>query len=193
MMNIFRWLKPRKPVDRLRHWVKRQHKGQRIKKSGKPYFTHLLAVAEIAAPVTYLGYEIGLCHDLLEDTSITANGLLAALINFNYKPDQASYIVSAVVELTDVYTGDAYPNLDRITRKEMEARRLCSISPAAQTVKFCDLVDNIQWVLQYDGRHAGEYLKKKEALVDCMNSGDPELRQKVIEMIRHELERLKSS
>jgi len=188
-MSLFSWFKPRKPVDRLKHWVKRQHKGQRVKKSGKPYFTHLLAVAEMAAPVTYLGYEIGLCHDLLEDTSITANGLRVAVTNFGYKPEQAGYIVAAVVELTDVFTNDAYPLLDRKTRKEMEARRLCSISPGAQTVKYCDLIDNIKWVLRYDRRNAAEYLKKKETLLGCMEAGDQLVRNSVLEIVHIELER----
>jgi len=35
--------------------------------SGKPYITHLVFVSEMAGASVSFGYEIGLCHDLLED------------------------------------------------------------------------------------------------------------------------------
>jgi hypothetical protein len=140
-------------------------------------------VAEMGARVTILGYEIGLCHDLLEDTETTAAELLTTLAQFNYNMEEASYITSTVVALTDVYTSAAYPGLSKEARKEKEASRLCKVSPGAQTVKYCDLIDNIKWVLQHDRKHAFEYLKKKLALLDGMVAGDKEIRQKALDMI----------
>src|SRR5579862_5899348 len=129
-----------KAVGRLAHWVQKKHRGQLIKHTGDSYFTHLIAVAEMAGPVTLWGYEIGLCHDLLEDTETSREELLTTLIRFNYNTNEAEYITNKVAELTDEFTADAYPDLSREIRKEKEALRLCRISAGAQTVKYADLI-----------------------------------------------------
>jgi hypothetical protein len=62
-----------------------------------------------------------------------------------------------------------------------------TISPDAQTVKYCDLIYNIGWVLQYGQKHAEEYLKKKQLLVSGMSKGDTGLRQKALDLISNAL------
>jgi len=175
------------PAEQLAKWVAGKYQGQLIKKTSTQYYTHLIAVAEMADPVALWGYEIGLCHDLLEDTNTTAENLKAALLKFGYDLDEATYITARVVELTDVFTRAAYPGLAKASRKKMEAERLCNISAGAQTVKYCDLVDNIKWVLQYDKKHAVEYLKKKGLLALAMTAGDEGTRLKLLELINAEL------
>jgi len=49
----------------LLRWVKIQHEGQRIRLTEVPYLKHLTDVAELSVVVSF-GYEVGLCHDLLE-------------------------------------------------------------------------------------------------------------------------------
>ena len=176
-----------KHVEQLANWVADKHRGQLIRDTEEPYFMHLLAVAEMAGPATLLGYEIGLCHDLLEDTSATENELHEALVSFNYDKTDADYITACVVELTDVYTSAAYPHLGKKARKEKEALRLSAISAAAQTVKYCDLIYNINWVMQHDRKHAARYLKRKKHLITCMAAGDKGLRQKALETINYGL------
>lgn len=168
------------PAELLIRWVNLKYKGHLIKRSGEPYFNHLAAVAKMAQSVTNMGYEIGLCHDLLEDTSTTENELLEALTGFGYTNLEAGDITTCVVELTDVFTSNAYPNLSKTERKAKEARRLICISPAAQTVKYCDIIDNIRWVLQYDKKHALEYLLKKQLLLSAMTDGDKRIYEKVL-------------
>jgi hypothetical protein len=142
----------------------------------------------MAAPLVLFGYEIGLCHDLLEDTTTTAEELRATLTGFGYDAEDAGYITLTVVELTDVYTPEAFPGLKKQERKEREAKRLVDVSSAAQTVKYCDLADNIKWVLQHHNReHAVHYLEKKEQLVMALNAGNPAMRRNVLHIIRQHL------
>lgn len=167
------------PPERLKDWVALKHAGQLIKRTGEPYFNHLIAVADLASCIE-LGYEIGLCHDLLEDTSTTEAELSAALLDFGYNGKQANLITHCVVELTDVFTASAYPNLSKSKRKKLESARLLTLSPVAQTVKYADLIYNINWVLKYDLKHAQRYLLKKQRLLSGLNRGDQNLWQKAL-------------
>jgi (p)ppGpp synthase/HD superfamily hydrolase len=177
----------KEPAELLTQWVAEKHSGQTKKYTGDPYFMHLDAVAAIAKPATLMGYEIGLCHDILEDTKVTRNELFEALLEFGYTDMEANYITVRVVELTDVFKSSAYPGLSRIERKENEARRLTTISPGAQTVKYCDLIYNMPLVIRYDKEHALEYLRKKKLLLAGMVDGDRELRLRAIEIIEEGL------
>jgi guanosine-3',5'-bis(diphosphate) 3'-pyrophosphohydrolase len=171
----------------LTAWIKQQYAGQKIKRSGEPYFNHLVAVAEMVEPIIDFGYEVGLCHDLLEDTEITVDQLLKVLVNFGYSKPDANYITNCVVELTDVFTKAAYPNLSKVIRKEKEAARLTTISPVAQTVKYADLMDNIKWVMRYDRIKAVSYLTKKRLLIMTMADGNAGLREQVLALIENSL------
>jgi (p)ppGpp synthase/HD superfamily hydrolase len=169
--------------EKLADWVASKHAGQLIKRTGKPYFDHLLAVAEMAAPAVAFGYEIGLCHDLLEDTDTNEQELIAALISFGYTFSNTNIIASCVTELTDVFTRAAYPELSKLERKAREAERLMKISATAQTVKYCDLIYNMDWVLEFDQKHAEVYLIKKKLLLNAMVKGDAGLRQRALHAI----------
>ena len=72
------------PEENLVNWVAVQHHGQLIKRTIEPYFNHVLTVANMAKPAVALGFEIGLCHDLLEDTDTTEEELPGTLTSFGY-------------------------------------------------------------------------------------------------------------
>lgn len=171
-------------IERLRNWVAIKHEGQLIKRTTEPYFNHLIAVALLAEPATELGYEIGLCHDLLEDTGTTEAELRNALLEFGYSDQQANLITCCVTELTDVYTKIAYPHLSKSKRKKKETARLLMLSPIAQTVKYADLIYNINWMLKYDQKHAKRYLHKKQLLLAQLNQGDRGLWQMALNHIQ---------
>lgn len=175
------------PAALLAGWVAQKHDGQKIKRTAEPYFNHLATVAELVRSSGPLAYEIGLCHDLLEDTSTTADELLSALISFGYSVKDADLITSCVLELTDVFTAAAYPDLSKKARKEKEAERLLSISPISQTVKYADLIYNIGWVSAYDQKHLHKYLLKKQVLLNGLTRGDKTLRQQVFEAFQNKL------
>lgn len=171
------------PAERLTEWVARKHGGQIIRRTDLPYFSHLTTVAALAGAVAELGYETGLCHDLLEDTTVTNAELYNALSGFGYSVHDAGLITKSVVELTDVFTASAYPDDNKKERKKRESARLATISGLAQTVKYGDLIDNINWVLKYDQKRAKKYLKKKKLLLENLTKGDHNLRQKAFDSI----------
>ena len=167
----------------LADWVARQHSGQLIRRTNDPYFAHVLNVAKMAAPYALLGYEIGLSHDLLEKTSVRPETLHRQLMQLKYIKDEADNITNAVIELTDVYTKTNYPKTGKAVRKREEARRLITISPAAQTVKYADLYDNICWVVKHDLENAAAYLQRKNELIFKMIAGNPVLREHLLKTL----------
>lgn len=177
-------------TERLAAWIALQHDGQIIRHTTEPYFNHLRAVAEMAGPLLALGYEIGLCHDLLEDTGTTSTELFDALLSFGYTDAEAQLVTDCAIELTDVYTRAAYPDLSKSERKARESARLLHISPAAQTVKYGDLIYNMDWVVKYDHKHARKYLLKKQSLLTNLVQGDKGLRQQALDKIHSELVKL---
>jgi (p)ppGpp synthase/HD superfamily hydrolase len=172
--------------NKLLEWVKRQHEGQLIRRSAEPYLNHLTAVAGLAAIIPF-GYEIGLCHDLLEETRVTQLQLQNQLKSIGYDNQEALLISGCVSELTDVFTKDSFPDVDKKTRKKREAARLTQVSSAAQTVKYADLLYNTQWMLKYDLKHAKKYLQKKKSLALKMSNGNQVLHEHLIHTIEDAL------
>lgn len=152
--------------DKLIQFVKEQHGSQLRKYTGEPYFTHVEAVA-LAAEKSGLkyGFEIGLCHDLLEDTGCERRQLIVFFNDLGYPNNAIVFIVKAVQELTDVFTSEAYPYLNRQIRKQCEALRLHTISREAQIVKAFDLIDNTASIIQHDPGFAKKYIPEKRAII----------------------------
>jgi len=171
---------------RLLAWVKQQHEGQMIRRTNEPYFNHLTAVANLANIIPF-GYEVGLCHDLFENTAVKELVLRSVLADFGYEVNEVNFISNCVSELTNVFTKKNYPDLDKKTRKRKEGDRLAAICPAAQTVKYADLMYNLDWILRYDRRHAKKYLEKKRLLFLTMKDGDRHLLGQVIKKVNEGL------
>jgi (p)ppGpp synthase/HD superfamily hydrolase len=152
----------------LENWVYEKHNGQFVKKTNLPYFDHLEFVAKLAGQYTPLGYEVGLCHDLLEKTSTSPEELYETLLGFGI--ENAQMIVEQVIELTDVYTKAAYPDWPKSKRKLMEEERLVHISPGAQIVKYADLVYNMNWMQRFRPGKAAEYTERKTRLLSRMDA-----------------------
>jgi (p)ppGpp synthase/HD superfamily hydrolase len=140
------------------------HHKQVRKYTGEPYWTHCLAVARqveewggtpemIAA--AYL-------HDVLEDTDYPLTRLYEVF---------GSPVVNIVRELTDEYTKERYPTLNRAERKDAEARRLGRISLEARVVKLADINDNTSSIVAHDPNFARTYLREKAFVLAMI--GDP--------------------
>lgn len=177
--------------ERLLAFVKEMHGGQKRKYTGEPYYFHLLNVAAMAEPYHPLAYEVGLCHDLLEDTDLKRGGLIMALICAGYTGEDMLLIKRTVIELSDVFTTEDFPYLNRAFRKEAEALRLHTISPLAQTVKYCDLIDNTESIVANDPHFAGTYLREKHLTLKGMNKGDAGLYQIAIRSLQRSIDKLK--
>lgn len=145
-------------------WVKTRHGDQVRKYTGEPYWTHLLSVATIVSQLESKNsrneIEIALCHDLLEDTDVDQYLLEATLLGFGYRQMEMKRIVTGVVDLTDEYTHEKYPDSNREARKAMEANRLASIQPYSQTVKYADIIDNLESIVEHDPKFAVIFLRE---------------------------------
>lgn len=167
-----------------------KHDTQKRKYTNEPYHTHVRAVADMADGKCKFGYEIGLCHDLLEDTDCTRLELKLALERFQYEPLEVALILQAVVDLTDVYTSENFPTKNRLARKSLESERLHKISPEAQTVKYCDLMHNTSSIVEYDRGFAVKYIPEKEQILTGMNKGHKLLYKKALKSLQDAKEKL---
>ena len=169
----------------LYEFVQLKHGDQVRKYTFEPYYTHPLEVA-LAAGRT-LGTDTGaveaaLCHDLLEDTDCTSLELIQKLTELGYDYDEASAISSIVIELTDVYTKDKHPSLNRKARKRLEKLRLGAISEIAQSIKYIDLMCNLPSIVANDPNFSKIYLKEGKELLNTMRKGDYLLYEECLDM-----------
>ncbi len=181
---------PVNPRHHLFCFVTLKHHQQKRKYTGEPYFNHVKAVAEMADGMCKFGYEIGLCHDLLEDTDCQISELDDALMRFGYNLYDAAMIVNRVFELTDVYIPEAFPQLNRAKRKSLEAERLGKTSYEAQTVKYCDLMHNTESIVKHDKSFAKIYLAEKATILKHMNAGNEVTYKKCKRVLKSALKQL---
>ena len=162
----------------LLKFVKDCHGDQKRKYTGEPYWHHVVEVAEIVSEYIkdWLVLEIALCHDLFEDTKCDRTALIMSLLGFGYGSHEASTIANGVFELTDEYTKENYPELNRQQRKLKEAERLSIIKPEVQSVKYADLISNTTSIVNHDTAFAKTYLQENKAILDCMIDGNIDLR-----------------
>lgn len=157
-------------------FVKEQHGDQIRKYTGKPYWTHLLSVASIVARFDPLAIEVALGHDLIEDVDgCEWATIFDALVLCGYTEIEAYKIASAIQELTDKYTKENYPSLNRKARKRLEANRLSKVSSLAQTAKYADLIDNTAAIVEHDINFSRVYLDEKFQILEGMRNGNVNL------------------
>lgn len=158
-------------------FVKEMHGGQKRKYTGAPYYTHLLSVADRVDPCKSSGYEteIALCHDLIEDTECSLADLSSKLLQLGYRVDEDEVILAGVDDLTDRYTHEKYPSLNRAQRKALEGSRIIESRPIAQTVKYADIIDNMLSLAEHDPNFARVYAREVNAYLPKINLGNPEL------------------
>lgn len=161
------------------------HGEQKRKYSGEPYVTHTIRVAKIVEDhggddnMVYAA----LLHDVLEDTETTELELFSMLSNIIGNDDSID-TVRLVKELTDVFTTEEYPKINRGGRKEMESFRLGKVSPRSQTIKYADLLDNSSDILKNDPKFAKVYLKEKKMILDQMDRGNQTLYKKCLSVLK---------
>ncbi|WP_439581210.1 metal-dependent phosphohydrolase [Dyadobacter bucti] len=158
-------------------FVKQMHGDQKRRYSGEPYYIHLLSVADKVSQYEsgFHEMEIALCHDLVEDTPCSLADLSDQLIRLGYDVNQDAKILNGVADLTDVYTHDKYPTLNRSQRKELEAMRVIQSKPFSQTVKYADILDNLNSILLHDKGFARIYLNEVNRYIWKIDKGNPQL------------------
>lgn len=167
-----------KRQELLWDFVVNAHGDQVRKYTGEPYWTHLQNVADIACAYekSPLTWEIAVSHDLYEDTMInTWHPFWDFLVANGYTKTEADIITLGVYQLSDTFTKERYPNLNRKERKAREASRMGSISPGCQSIKYADFIDNISSIGKYDPDFARVYVEEKVRILDKMRAGNIEL------------------
>lgn len=142
--------------------------GQRRKYSGEPYWHHPAAVAEMVSKVETATAEMiaaAHLHDVLEDTAVTALDIEECF---------GERVAVLVQELTDQFVDPEIGN--RAHRKALERDRLAQVSPAAQTIKYADMIDNTLSIVARDRGFARVYLAEKRRFLEVMTEGDEALR-----------------
>jgi (p)ppGpp synthase/HD superfamily hydrolase len=156
--------------------------GQKRKYTGENYTNHVHAVEKIytsIAPDDIAGRAACIGHDLAEDTPCTPDVLKNELVAMGFSATNPLVIetIDLIVQLTDVYVKEKYPNLNRKKRKELERERLGKISPKGKSIKLCDLLDNTRSIIEHDKDFANIYLREKIALLPYLADGSPVLLQ----------------
>lgn len=138
------------------------HHGQLRRYTERPYVTHPAAVAErmrLHDAVVELQAAAWL-HDVVEDTAVTLDQLAA-----HFPPET----VAAVDYMTERFTSSSYPGMNRAARKAAELERLAGGTPAQQSLKLADLIDNTGSIVERDPKFAAVYLPEKRALLDALD------------------------
>ena len=168
--------------EQARRYATKAHAeaGQRRKYTDEPYIVHPAAVAELVRSVT--DDEIMLAaawlHDTVEDTSSTLN-------------DITSHFGAGVAELVEMLT-DSHPveAKNRAARKVAHFRHSALASPAAQTIKLADIIDNTRSIIPFDPHFARVYLVEKRIQIALLTEGNRELWQQASVIIENGIEQL---
>lgn len=136
-------------------FAKYKHGNQARKYTAVPYTDHLEEVASKVAEYTsdLNTIRAALLHDTIEDT---ATKWIELKNKFGTK------VADIVLELTDHYTHNGFPMLNRKERKRLECERRATVSDAAKLIKAADHINNIQSIAEYDRQFARVYIPEIE-------------------------------
>jgi len=151
------------------HFASLAHKEQKRKYTGEDYITHPIEVAKMVEDRKGDKNMVlaALLHDVLEDTVVTHENLRSFLHRILLIKD-AEDVLSLVVELTDVFTTEDFPTLNRKHRKQFEAERLSISSDRAKSIKRSDIAHNSESILEHDPKFAKVFLSEKKILLELI-------------------------
>ncbi len=176
-------------LEQVKAFAAEAHGEQKRKYCEDPYIVHPIRVMELCREHKGSLPVLAACllHDVLEDTD-TGEEELRTFLHSLLEPTEAQKTLQLVIELTDVYTHEAYPQWNRDKRKAQETERLRRVSPQAQTIKYADIIDNSKEIVPNDPGFAPRYLKECRTLLEALDKGNPALRKEAIQMVHNGLE-----
>lgn len=148
--------------------------GQKRKYTGAEYYTHPIAVATIVAPYVEDGVciEAALLHDVIEDTSVTYPVIQEVF------GDEVVHLVKGLTKVSKPEDGN------RAVRKSIDRNFLSKTCARTQTIKYADILHNIEDIVMNAPEFARVYLPEKLAFMEVMTIGHPALRKRVIDRIK---------
>lgn len=171
-------------LEKVRQYAQEAHGDQKRKYSNQPYIVHPVAVMKLCQEYTdYVAIlAAALLHDVLEDTPVTPHQLKEYLLSVMDRP-VAETTYRLVKDLTDEFTKENYPHLNRKKRRRQEAERLGKADPMAQTVKYADLIDNCLDIVRHDKQFGKVFVQESTTLLEHMKDGDQRLYQRALEAV----------
>lgn len=147
--------------------------GQKRKYTGEPYWAHTDAVASLVAEVINDEDVIAAAHlhDVIEDVTPLFPNYNSDWIVRNF----GNRILGMVIQLTDLYTKESFPQLNRSQRKAFERSRIEKISADSKTIKLADLINNTESIVAHDKDFAQVYIREKLELLPYLINGHPAL------------------
>lgn len=177
-------------VEKAREWAHAAHDsiGQKRKYGEENYWVHTDRVAEALkeAGESEEVQAAGHLHDVLEDVAdknVKFNEA-AMLIDFG------SVVTELVKEVTNVYTKENYPDLNRAKRKRLEHERLGKISKEAKSIKLADIADNVDGIIDNDIGFGKVFVFEKSQLLVSLRDGNSVLYRKATKTIADEIAKL---
>ena len=165
-----------------------KHAGQ-TRKGGNDFVLHPLYVASIIKLYNGSPSQIcaGLLHDVVEDTDTTFVQLKEDLSKMKILNDikemkrlkittlaYPDVIVYYVSEMTNVFTKENYPNLNRKERKKREiAKFKLWNEPDLKLIKYADIISNLSDIDSIDTDFAKVYLREDMQIISALQYDHP--------------------
>lgn len=181
-------------LKKVEAFASQAHHLQTRKYSPEPFILHPIRVTKICTQFTseLSVLAAALLHDVLEDTDCSKEALFRFLSSI-MSADDAAMTLYLVDELTDVFTKNAFPRLNRRRRKLLELQRLEKTSAEAQTIKYADVIDNCSEIVDKDPEFAAVFLAECRQLLQKLNKGKKELRLRAFSLVENSIKKLKDS
>lgn len=178
-------------LEKIRHFADNAHGDQKRKYTSERYIVHPVRVMQICREYTneLPLLAAALLHDVLEDTPTTPNEIKEYLVTL-MDLSQANYSLELVIELTDVYTKENYPNWNRKKRKTEEAIRIEKTSADSQTVKYADIIDNCLEIINHDADFANVFLRECKAILKKIPNGNKQLYERAVKTVDGSIDKL---
>ena len=164
-------MKVTQQIKRATRFAQMAHTGQHRKASNEEYWHHPVRVARLVSRHPEATEEMiiaALLHDTVEDTEATLAEIAC------WFGDNVSHIVGW---LTDVYTKEAYPSVDRATRKSFEALRMRHAPWGVRVIKRADMADNLSDIHMLGTEFAKIYVQEKAELESILDQADADDRR----------------
>lgn len=179
-------------LEKIIEFGDKAHGEQRRKYCDDRYMVHPVRVMRTCQKYTddISVLAAALLHDVLEDTPVTEDEIgdfLKALLDEKAAEKALQYII----DLTDVYTRQVFPQMNRRARKAKETERLSKIPAESQTVKYADILDNADEIVDHDPDFARVFLSECRVILQHMKSGDAELKAIAEKTVEDALKKVK--
>ena len=145
--------------------------NQTRKYTGEPYMVHIDDVIKILRDAGIDDDTIlsaAALHDVVEDVGPPnaeyegPYSLAQICRNFGVN------IAFVVFELTNQFTSNYYPSLNRKARKQLETERLKQFSYDAKLIKLADIISNTKGLATLDPDFAAVYLREKQDAISAI-------------------------